>query len=181
MAMSDEKDLYFTDSCGDAITNCNTHTGNIYMIRKSSVIGAAREVVMVDSSLKRPYGIAYSAKDNLIYVTDSDENSAVLKVFSIRQDGKLIDGTVLFDARKGAPNIVSNSTDSFRLFGVAIGGGENIFLSCTRGVLVLNKDGFLIGFIETFSVVNFLEFSSDGKNLYMTSESSLLRIPIFVA
>lgn len=127
-------------------------------------------VSLLTTELSRPNGIAFSPDEETLYVANSDPERAIWMAFDVLPDGSITDGRVFFDAtawvpeRPGLPD------------GVKVDGNGNLFATGPGGVLVFSPDGDHLGTIRTTQPTANCAFGDDGRALYMTADSYLLRI-----
>lgn len=176
IALTDENIAYFTDPSNEERIN-----GAIYMIRKlfaDNVKVENMQATLVDSSLRKPYGIAYSPKTHRIYVSNADSNYPIVKQYKIMDDGYLYDGFVFFDM--STVQIAEKDKFCNELYGIKIDSTGNLFIACKSGVLVVSSNGELIGHVLTtgYAVSN-VELSGDGY-LFIAASDSLLRVKRFL-
>jgi gluconolactonase len=120
--------------------------------------------------LTRPNGVALSPDHKILYVAQSDTKAYIMK-YPIKTDGSLGAGTLFFDAsylnaegKSGAPD------------GLKVDKDGNVFTSGPGGVLVLNKNGKLLGRIEIPAPTSNLAWGEDGSTLFITSDMFLIRL-----
>ncbi len=130
-------------------------------------------VELLDSLMTRPNGIALTPDEKKLIVANSDPDYCYWKVFDIMPDGKVVNGLIFHDAtteakqgRKGLPD------------GLKISKQGIVFATGPGGVLVLNKDGVLLGRINTGEATANCALGKDEKVLYITADSYLCRIPL---
>jgi gluconolactonase len=127
-------------------------------------------VSLVTGELSRPNGIALSPDEGTLYVANSDLERAVWMAYDLEPDGTVGAGRVLFDAtawvgeRPGLPDGLEVDVDG------------NLFATGPGGVLVLTSEGRHLGTILTGRPTANCAFGDDGRSLYITADSHLLRI-----
>jgi gluconolactonase len=130
-------------------------------------------VELLDSLMTRPNGIALTPDEKKLIVANSDPDYCYWKVFDIMPDGKVVNGLIFHDAtteaklgRKGLPD------------GLKISKQGIVFATGPGGVLVLNKDGVLLGRINPGEATANCAFGEDEKVLYLTSDNYLCRVAL---
>jgi gluconolactonase len=129
-------------------------------------------VTLLTKEMSRPNGIAFSPDYQTLYVANSDPKRAIWMAFSVRPNGDLGEGRVLFDAtsmvgdRKGLPD------------GLKIDVHGNLFATGPGGVLVLTPAGKHLGTLMTGEATSNCVFGEDGRTLFVTADSLLLRIEL---
>ncbi len=158
----------FTD--GDASPAKELEANGIYRI------DADGSVHLLDDSLSRPNGIAFSPDGNTLYVANSDDKRPIWMAYTLDAAGDIVDRRQFADASDlmgedapGLPDGIAVSTDGL------------VFATGPGGVLVFAPDGKRLGRIETGSAVANCAFGDDGRTLYMTSHRFLARVPLKVA
>jgi gluconolactonase len=120
--------------------------------------------------MTRPNGIAFSPDQKKLYVSQSDPNEPILKVFNVLDNGILDAGTTFFDTtnlitkRKGNPD------------GLAVDVKGNLFATGPGGVLVISPDGTHLGTILTGQKTANCCFGEDGQSLFITADMYLCRV-----
>lgn len=131
-------------------------------------VTAEREVTLLDKSLDRPNGIAFSPDEKTLYVANSHGPLPVIMAFAVKEDGALEPGRVFFDTKglegPGAPD------------GIKVDAEGNVFSTGPDGLLILSPEGKLLGRIRCGRATANVAFGSDGKVLFLTSKDRLLRV-----
>lgn len=129
------------------------------------------QVVLLNSSMSFPNGIALSPDEKTLYVNQSDPKAPIIKAFPVNDDGTLGEGRVFFDAgplaaqgRKGLPD------------GLKVDVAGNLFATGPGGVLVVNPEGKLLGIINTGEATGNCCWGDDGSTLYITADMYFARI-----
>lgn len=127
--------------------------------------------VLIDSTLTRPNGIALSPDSRTLYVAQSDPNNAILQQYTLNEKGEVLSSKLLFDAtplvKKGLPGLPD---------GLKVDQKGNIWMTGPGGVLVLNKDGKLLGTIQTTTATANCAWGDDGSTLYITANNMICRV-----
>ena len=133
---------------------------------------ASGEVVLVESQMTFPNGIALSPDGRILYVTQSDSKEPVIRAYDIRDDGTLEHGRILFNAlplvradRPGMPD------------GMKVDAAGNLWSTGPGGVLIISPGGRHLGSLLTGSPTGNCAWGGDGSTLYITANHHLLRIP----
>ncbi len=126
------------------------------------------KVRRVAEQLKRPNGLAVSADERFLYISDSDERK--LWRFELLPDGS---------TGKGQPVIDTSATGS--VDGMRVDKAGRVYLGLPGGVWVLSPDGTHLGTIAVPDRVSNLAFGdADGKTLYMMNHTTLYKIRLNV-
>ncbi|CAM9149512.1 unnamed protein product [Ectocarpus fasciculatus] len=186
---SDENNLYFTDppyglydkeTMSELVNEEIGHYG-VYMIRKEDVETALRtgvpteNVVLLDNSLSRPNGIAFSPDYRHMYVANSDSTNPIWLVFDVdRKSGLLKNRRVLADATEFMDESEEHSAISFP-DGLKVSSDGIIVSSAPGGIFLLSPGGSLIQKIKIPRRVSNVAFGADGY-LFVTAQDAVLRI-----
>ena len=176
--------LYFTDppyglrTQGDNDKEKQLKVNGVYRIAHAleHKAGAAPErgaLSLVVSDLTRPNGIAFSPGEKYLYV-DNTEPKKLWMRYTVRPDGSLGDGKVLYDAtsdsRPGAPD------------GMKVDVKGNIYSAGPAGVWIISPEGkALATIVMPERTSNVAWGGPDRKTLYITASSSLYRIHLNIA
>ena len=131
-------------------------------------------VTLLIDDLRRPNGVILSPDGRTLIVANSDPERAIWRTYSVRADGSLGEGTELFDATawvaEGRPGLPD---------GMAMAADGTLFATGPGGVLVFSAAGVYLGTIETETPTANVTFGgADGRTLFLTSASRLLRVPV---
>jgi len=142
----------------------------------------------MDSSLSHPEGLAFSPDFSKLYVSNSDRDCPVLKVFDVADNGILKNGRVFFNATQlyleecnKSTNGSGSNEDGCRDVGlpngVKVDIRGNLFMAGPGGVLVLSPEGSLIGRFRLDRPVSSVAFGDDGR-LYFSAREMIARIAV---
>lgn len=138
-------------------------------------IDADGSVHLLDDSLTRPNGIAFSPDGNTLYVANSDAERPIWMAYTLDTAGNVVDKRQFADASDLAGDDAPGLPD-----GLAVSTDGLVFATGPGGVLVFAADGKRLGRIETGSAIANCAFGDDGRTLYMTSHRFLGRVPLKV-
>jgi gluconolactonase len=159
-------DLYFTDPPYGLVGNVDDpgkelpYQG-VFRVKKDGTVD------LIYKDLSRPNGIAFSRDEKKLYVANSDVNK-IWMVFDVNADGGIEQGKVFFDA--------SSYTEPGAPDGMKVHSSGTIFATGPGGVFVFSPDATLLGLIKTGDLNSNLAFDTEEKNLYITSNSRLVRV-----
>ena len=130
------------------------------------------ELIVMDSSLARPNGIAFSPDERKLYVAQSEMDPKWMQ-FNLDNEGNIIDSKLFFDANKldgaGTPD------------GLKVDEMGNLFCSGPGGIVIFSGEGKHLGTILTPEVATNCAFGgSDGKTLFITAQTGLYAINLKV-
>jgi len=176
--------LYFTDppyglrTQGDQDKDKQLKVNGVYRIAHAlqHPPGAAPDhaaLQLLIGDLPRPNGIAFSPGEKYLYV-DNTEPKKLWMRYTVRADGTLADGKLLYDAtadkRPGAPD------------GMKVDVEGNIYSAGPGGVWIFSKEGKPLATIVMPERTSNLAWGGpDRKTLYITASSSVYRIRLNVA
>ena len=166
-------DLFFTDPPYglkglNAAPEKELEENGVYFLPKG---GEPRQVV---NDLSFPNGVALSADQKRLFVSNSDPNNPVVMEYTIGNDGALSSPAVFFDATPfldkghGLPD------------GMTIASNGTAFVTGPEGVYVFSADGTLLGVIKTGAAVSNCTLDEAEEYLYLTSSSQLIRLKITI-
>jgi gluconolactonase len=159
--------LYFTDPPYGLPSNAKQEIEYQGVYR----VTPAGQVTLLVREQTRPNGIALSPDERTLYVANSDSKHPVIMAYSLRGDGTVSGGRVLFDTtalagagRRGLPD------------GLKVDQQGNLWATGPGGVLILTPDGRHLGTILTGQATANCAFGDDGSTLYITADGILCRI-----
>jgi gluconolactonase len=127
-------------------------------------------VTLLTKAMTRPNGIGFSPDERTLYVAQSDPAAARWMAFPVEADGTLGKGRVLLDVtdsvivRPGLPD------------GLAVDVDGNLFATRPGGVYVISPEGKHLGTIVTGEATANCAFGDDGRTLYITADTYLMRV-----
>ena len=130
-------------------------------------------VRLLEAGMSRPNGLAFSPDESILYVANSDPEHLVLMAYDVLPDGGLDNGRVFFDGTSLMEDGLQGLHD-----GLKVDQDGNIFATGPGGVLILSPEGVHLGTINTTQRTANCAFGDDGRMLYITAHSLLLRIPL---
>lgn len=167
--MSRSGDLYFTDPPYGLVKQFEDPAREIPyqgVFRRHRNGG----VSLLTRDMTRPNGLAFSPDEKTLYVSQSDPADPMWRAFDVRADGSLGASRIFFDARslaktrRGLPDGLKVDTEG------------NLFATGPGGVLVLTAQGRHLGTILTGQATGNCAFGDDGRTLYITAGTSLMRV-----
>jgi gluconolactonase len=164
-------DLYFTDPPYGLVQRSKDPA------RELSYQGIFRcapdgTVSLLSKEMTRPNGLGFSPDERTLYVSQSDRAEPIWRAFDVRPDGSLGASRVLFDAaalakhRPGLPD------------GLKLDAEGNLYASGPGGILVLTPEGRHLGTILTGRATSNCAFGDDGRSLYITAHTYLMRVRV---
>ena len=128
-------------------------------------------IVLLNKTLSRPNGIAFSRDEKTIYIGNSDRENLIIAAFDY-VDGALKNKRVFFDSK----NILRKSLGSFD--GLKVHSSGTIFATGPGGVLVISSEGKHLGTIRPGKATANCAFDAAEDYLYLTSTDVLARIKL---
>lgn len=128
------------------------------------------DVRLLSREFEAPNGIALSADEQTLVVSESRPELGGWYAMAVLPDGTvgprrlLLDGRPWAAGRKGVPD------------GLKLDAGGTIFGGGPGGVYVIHPDGTLLGIIETGSATSNTAWAGDGSLLYITAGTQVFRI-----
>ncbi len=134
-------------------------------------LSASGELSLVTDELEKPNGIALSADQSTIYVSNSEAGNERIIAIQLDEEGGPGPSRVFFDASDLGQN-GAGSTD-----GMTVHPSGFLFVSIPGGLAVLSPEGELFGKISLGQVTN-MTLDTSSSYLYVTTPHQLLRIAI---
>lgn len=126
------------------------------------------KVTVLDKTVERPNGIALSADERTLFVANSHKGKFVVYSYPVNPDGTVGERKLFFDATslKG-----KGSTD-----GLKIDSDGNVWTTGPGGLLVISKEGKLLGRALTYQPTANVAFGGkDGKTVFLTANDRIMR------
>jgi len=164
-------DLYFTDPPYGLDQNMEDEAKEldfqgVYRLKPT------REVDLVSDALKYPNGIALSHDEKKLYVANSGVEKLYWMVFELDENGLAKSNKIFYDVseykgqNKGAPD------------GLKVNRNGVIFATGPEGVWIFNEEAEVLARIYTGQKTSNCALSADEKQLFMTADDFVLRIPL---
>jgi len=141
-------------------------------------------LTLLDKSLTRPNGLAFSPDERYLYVSNSDGNARIWKRFEVTADGRLASGQLFADV---TPEPAPGDPD-----GLKIDVAGNLYGTGPGGIWIFSPDGKRLGRIELPEIPANLHWGKWATNdadaalgpdepattLYVTAQTSVYRIEL---
>ena len=183
---SSKGDLYFTDPPyglynkeTNEIIGKEVSFNGVYMIHKDdiqesiSTKSPTNNLILLDSTFTRPNGIHFSPSFSKLYVSNSDKEFPVWKVFDVKEDGRIENGRVFFDSKY----LLNKNSSLGNPDGFKVDSKGNLFASGPGGVLIISSSGVLLGRVLLNEKVSNIAFGRDGY-LYITATDKVMRMRV---
>jgi gluconolactonase len=128
-------------------------------------------IVLLNKTLSRPNGIAFSRDEKTVYIGNSDRENLIIAAFDYI-DGALKNKRVFFNSK----NILRKGPGSFD--GLKVHSSGTIFATGPGGVLVIGPKGKHLGTIRPGKATANCAFDAAENYLYLTSTDVLARIKL---
>jgi gluconolactonase len=163
-------DLFFTDP-PYGLKEMDNDSGKELPYNGVYKVSADGKVTLLVDSLTKPNGIALTPDGKTIIVANSDPAKAIWYAFDISENDSLTNARVFYDATSMVNDENKGLPDGFR-----IDKNGNVFASGPGGIWIFDKTGKVLGKIKLPDATANCELANDGKTLFMTSHSRLLRL-----
>ena len=128
-------------------------------------------IVLLNKTLSRPNGIAFSRDEKTVYIGNSDRENLIIAAFDYI-DGAFKNKRVFFNSK----NILRKGPGSFD--GLKVHSSGTIFATGPGGVLVISPEGKHLGTIRPGKATANCAFDAAEDYLYLTSTDVLARIKL---
>ncbi len=165
--------IYFTDppyglADGDTSPLKELPFSGVYRLDPNGTLA------VLDRDLTRPNGIALSPDESTLYVTNSDPAKPILKAYALGPDGLVKSSAVMFDFTSLMTPVAKGIPD-----GLKVDQDGNLFVAGPGGILILSKDGKLLGLINvTGRVAPNCAFGEDGSTLFICATDIIAKIKL---
>ncbi|MEM9546544.1 MAG: SMP-30/gluconolactonase/LRE family protein [Bacteroidota bacterium] len=158
--------LYFTDP-PYGLSNPEDQETSFNGVYRFSKDG---NLTVIDSTLTRPNGIAFSPDHKTLYVANSDPNLAIWMKYNMN-DKTGIQGskTIFFNATE------YTKTDKGLPDGLKVNSQGYVFATGPGGVWVFNPDGKALARIKTGQATSNCAFGASENVLYLTADDYIMR------
>ncbi len=129
-------------------------------------------LTLATRDVRAPNGLAFSPDGKTLYVSSVDAARPAWWAFDVRPDGTLGLPRLFHDAAplvKNGPGLPD---------GLKVDRDGNVFASGPGGIYVFAPDGALLGSLLTGRPTSNLGWGEDGRTLFVTSDTALLRLRV---
>ena len=132
----------------------------------------SKELTLLAKDFERPNGLAFSPKEEILYVADSSTERRHVRAFDVNPDGTLSNNRVFAVIRSEEPG----NPDGMK---VDIEG--NLYVSAAEGIWVFSGEGEELGVVRTPETpANCAWGDTDWKSLFITARTSLYRVRLMI-
>jgi gluconolactonase len=129
------------------------------------------KVTLLTKDLTFPNGIAFSPDEKILYVAISDPRHTRVAAFDVKDDGTIANERTFFDAETVKKPGLKGGCD-----GMKVDKEGNVWTTGPGGVLVISREGKLLGRINTGQPTANCNWGDDGSTLYITANMFLVRV-----
>lgn len=127
-------------------------------------------LILLDSMLTRPNGIAFSNDYKKLFVANSDPQQAVWMIYDVIEGGTIQNGRVFYDVTELVDREIGLPD------GMKVDSKGNIFATGPGGVWVFNESGTVIAKIRTGQATSNCAFGPNEGELFITADMYLMRV-----
>ncbi len=170
LAIRKNGDIYFTDppyglnKLNDSTLKEIPFNGVYRVTPDGKVTALARDLTF-------PNGIAFSPDEKMLYVAVSDPKASRVVAYDVKDDGTVANARTLFDAQPLKSPEHKGGCD-----GMKVDKDGNIWTTGPGGVLVISRQGKLLGRLNTGVATANCNWGDDGSVLYITADMFLVRV-----
>ena len=171
--------VWFTDPAYGIDSDYEGHRaeseiGACHVYRIDPVTG---QVAIVADDFDRPNGLAFSADERQLYITDSERDH--IRLFSVTKGDVTTDDVIAGDRLEGGA--VFATCDAGTFDGIRLDSAGRIWAAAGDGLHCFDPDGTLIGKLRVPETVANLEFGGPQRNqLFICATTSLYSIRVNV-
>ena len=133
---------------------------------------AGGELRLLKKELTRPNGIAFSADEKFLYVSNADWQHKIWMRYEVGPDGGLSNGTVFLDL---------TSERGQEPDGMKVDREGNLYCTGPHGIWIVDLNGKILGIIHTrYEPSNCAWGDADRRTLYITGQSEIYRIRLAI-
>lgn len=164
-------DIYFTDPIYGLPKQENDPNRELDFCGVYRISAKDGAVTLLTKELTRPNGLAFSPDEKILYVAQSDPQSAIWKAFPVNNDGTLGAGKIFSDVTKMVGDNNPGLPD-----GMKVDANGNLWATGPGGIFIYSSDGKLLGRLATGEPTANCNWGDDGTTLYITANHYLARI-----
>lgn len=131
-------------------------------------------VAVIDKELALPNGVALSPDQTTLYVSNSDKAMPIIRAYALGPDGLPQSSSQFFDMKPLLTPDIKGLPD-----GIKVDMNGNLFAAGPGGILILSKDGKLLGQINvTGRATPNCAFAEDGSTLFVCATDIVARVKL---
>ena len=163
--------IYFTDPPFGLTDGANSP------VKEQAFSGVYRlapdgSLAVIDKDFAFPNGVALSPDESVLYVSNTDKAMPVIKAYVLGADGLPQSSTLFFDMKALVSPEAKGMPD-----GIKVDINGNLFAAGPGGILVLSKEGKLLGLINvTGRATPNCAFAEDGSTLIICATDIVARV-----
>ncbi|OQS05999.1 carbohydrate esterase [Thraustotheca clavata] len=134
---------------------------------------------VIDCTMTRPKSIAFSPKEDVMYVSNADANDPYIKSFQIGTDGTPTCSQRFFNMSQYVADAKNASCSRTYPTGIKVDNEGFVYVAMCRNIYVIGSDGKYVGRLEGSGELHNLAFSQGY--LYVTASNNLYALPLDVS
>ncbi len=170
LAIRKNGDIYFTDP-PYGLDKLNNSPLKEIPFNGVYRVTPGKPVALVVKDLTFPNGIAFSHDEKILYVAVSDPKATRIVAYDVKDDGSVGEGRTFYDAEPLKKPGIKGSCD-----GMKVDKHGNVWSTGPGGVLVISREGKLLGRILTGEATGNCTWGDDGSTLYICADMFLVRV-----
>ena len=170
LAIRKNGDIYFTDP-PYGLNGLNASPMKEIPFNGVFRVTPGGEVTVLTKDLTFPNGIAFLPDEKILYVAISDPKRTRVAAFDVKDDGTIANERTFFDAEAVKKPGLKGACD-----GMKVDRDGNVWTTGPGGVLIVSREGKLIGRINTGQPTANCNWGGDGSVLYITANKFLVRV-----
>ncbi len=170
LAIRKNGDIYFTDP-PYGLDKLNASPLKEIPFNGVYRVTPGKPVALVVKDLTFPNGIAFSHDEKILYVAVSDPKATRIVAYDVKDDGSVGEGRTFYDAEPLKKPGIKGSCD-----GMKVDKDGNVWSTGPGGVLVISREGKLLGRILTGEATGNCTWGDDGSTLYICADMFLIRV-----
>jgi gluconolactonase len=170
LAIRKNGDIYFTDP-PYGLDNLDASPLKEIPFHGVYRVATDGKVTLLTKDIVFPNGIAFSPDERILYVAVSDGKATRVVAHDVKDDGTLANARTFFDAKPLKKPEAPGNCD-----GIKVDKDGNIWTTGPGGVLVISREGRLLGRLNTGEPTANCNWGDDGSTLYITANMFLVRV-----
>jgi gluconolactonase len=170
LAIRKNGDIYFTDP-PYGLNKLNISTAKEIPFNGVYRVTPDGNVTVLVKDLTFPNGIAFSPDEKILYIAVSDPKASRVVAYDVKDDGTVANARTFFDAQPLKTPELKGGCD-----GLKVDKDGNIWTTGPGGVLVVSREGKLLGRLNPGAATANCNWGDNGSVLYITADMFLVRV-----